>query len=187
MATSQKDCSFFIDYDEKQRTPFAEHCYEGALYAKDKDGNVRLHFTVSPEHQQAFEDHLNEIKDSCETELGVTFEISFSQQKPSTDTIAVDMQNKPFRNADGSLLFRPAGHGALLDNLNDLDADIIFIKNIDNVVPDYLKGDTVKYKKALAGLLLQLPETDFQLSGNIGPAELHGARQQVFCGGGHLP
>jgi hypothetical protein len=96
-----------------------------------------------------------------EEELNVTFEIAFSQQKPSTDTIAVDLKNEPFREPDGSLLFRPAGHGALIENLNDLNADIIFIKNIDNVVPDRLKKPTVDYKKALAGILLKHQEKLF--------------------------
>jgi hypothetical protein len=159
--TLPKGLLLFHQYEEKHRTPFEEHCVEGALYAKDHEGKVRMHFTVSPEHQQAFEAHLEEVKSRYENGFDVVFDISFSQQKPSTDTIAVDMQNAPFRNADGSLLFRPAGHGALLDNLKDLDADIIFIKNIDNVVPDYLKPETVKYKKALAGLLLNYQKKIF--------------------------
>jgi hypothetical protein len=159
--TLPKGLLLFHQYGEKRRTPFEEHCVEGALYAKDHEGKIRMHFTVSPEHQQAFDAHLKAVQASYESQFDVTFDITFSQQKPSTDTIAVDMQNKPFRNADGSLLFRPAGHGALLDNLNDLDADVIFIKNIDNVVPDYLKPETVKYKKALAGLLLNYQKRIF--------------------------
>ncbi len=151
----------FHQYNEKSRTPFEEHGVEGARYAKEKDGKVKIHFTVSPEHQKAFEAHLKEVQQAYEREFNVSYEITFSQQKPATDTIAVDMDNKPFRNEDNSLLFRPAGHGALLDNLNDLDADLIFIKNIDNVVPDYLKGETVKYKKALAGLLLNYQKRIF--------------------------
>ncbi len=86
---------------------------------------------------------------------GVDYYITFSEQKPSTDTIAADMDNQPFRD-NGKLLFRPGGHGALIENLNDLDADIIFIKNIDNVVPDRLKADTVTYKKLIAGVLVTL-------------------------------
>ena len=151
----------FHQYKEKSRTSFEEHCVEGALYAKDIEGKVQMHFTVSPEHQQAFEAHLNEIQKFYENHFQVSYKISFSQQKQATDTIAVDMQNTPFRNEDGSLLFRPGGHGALLENLNDLDADIVFIKNIDNVVPDYLKDETVKYKKALAGLLLNYQKRIF--------------------------
>ena len=140
------------------RTPFEEHLVEGALYSTNKDGDARLHFTVSPEHQHGFEKLLEEVKSTYEKELGVRFDVSFSQQKPSTDTIAVNSYNDPFRENDGSLLFRPAGHGALIENLNDLDADVIFIKNIDNVVPDRLKDTTVKYKKALAGHLLKVQE-----------------------------
>jgi hypothetical protein len=151
----------FHTYKVGARTPFEEHLVEGAHYAMDSQRIVRLHFTVSPEHQSAFEQHLNEIKKEYEEKLKVTFEVAFSQQKPSTDTIAVDLNNEPFREADGSLLFRPAGHGALIENLNDLDAEIIFIKNIDNVVPDKLKQATIDYKKALAGILIKYQEKMF--------------------------
>ena len=145
----------FHSYKNGARTPFEEHLVEGAKYATDNKGIANLHFTVSPEHQPEFEKLLNKIKENYENELGITFAISFSQQKPSTDTIAVDLKNEPFKENDGNLLFRPAGHGALIENLNDLDADIIFIKNIDNVVPDRLKQPTIDYKKALAGVLLK--------------------------------
>lgn len=151
----------FHTYDYAARTPFEEHLVEGANYAKDKDGKVQLHFTVSPEHQPVFEKLLNAIKADYEAKLGVSFEVSFSQQKPSTDTIAVGLNNEPFRETNNSLLFRPGGHGALIENLNDLDADVIFIKNIDNVVPDRLKRTTVDYKKALAGVLLKHQEKLF--------------------------
>lgn len=151
----------FHKYTNGERTPFEEHLVEGAAYAKDQQGKVRLLFTVSPEHQGGFEKLLAEVKEKYEDELDVIFEIGFSQQKPSTDTIAVDLNNEPFRENDGSLLFRPAGHGALIENLNDLDADIIFIKNIDNVVPDRLKKPTIDYKKALAGVLLKHQEKLF--------------------------
>lgn len=151
----------FHSYKNGPRTPFEEHLVEGAKYAKDNNGKVRLHFTVSPEHQDGFEALFAEVKDKYEKELDVTFDVTFSQQKPSTDTIAVDMENQPFRNDDGSLLFRPAGHGALIENLNDLNADIVFIKNIDNVVPDRLKLPTINYKKALAGVLLKYQEKLF--------------------------
>jgi hypothetical protein len=151
----------FHSYEDGARTPFEEHLVEGAKYAADKDGKASLHFTVSPEHQPGFEALLAEIKDKYEELLGVEFDVTFSQQKPSTDTIAVDLENEPFRNSDGSLLFRPGGHGALIENLNDLDADIIFIKNIDNVVPDRLKQPTIDFKKALAGVLLKHQEKVF--------------------------
>ncbi len=151
----------FHSYKNGARTPFEEHLVEGAKYSEDSNGKANLHFTVSPEHQPEFEKLLNKIKANYEKELGVKFAISFSQQKPSTDTIAVDLKNEPFRENDGSLLFRPAGHGALIENLNDLDADVIFIKNIDNVVPDRLKQPTIDYKKALAGVLLKHQEKLF--------------------------
>lgn len=151
----------FHAYGEKNRTSFEEHCVEGALYAKKNDGSISLHFTVSPEHQAKFKEHLSAIEADYESLFEARYSVSFSQQKAETDTIAVSPSNEPFRNDDGSLLFRPGGHGALLANLNELDADLIFIKNIDNVVPDYLKPETVKYKKALGGLLLKMQEKIF--------------------------
>jgi hypothetical protein len=151
----------FHSYETGARTPFEEHLVEGAKYAKNAKNTAKLHFTVSPEHQPVFEKLLAEVKGKYEDELDVEFEVTFSQQKPSTDTIAVDLDNEPFRNPDGSLLFRPGGHGALIENLNDLNADIIFIKNIDNVVPDRLKQATIDYKKGLAGVLLKHQEKLF--------------------------
>ena len=151
----------FHKYSDSERTPFDEHLCEGAQYAKDNNKVVRIHFTVSPEHQDIFESRLECIKAKYEKELDVTFEVSFSWQKPSTDIIAVSLNNDPFRENDGSLFFRPGGHGALIENLNDLDADIIFIKNVDNVVPDKLKKPTIEYKKAIAGVLLNFREKIF--------------------------
>ena len=144
----------FHRYVDGPRTPVEEHLVEGAAYA-NSDGTVRIHFTVSPEHRERFETLIEHEKADYEAWLGVTFDVSFSEQKKSTDTISVDTNNEPFRNADGgSLLFRPAGHGALIENLNDIDADLVFIKNIDNVVPDEIKEPTVTYKKVLAAVLL---------------------------------
>lgn len=143
----------FHSYGKKTRTAAEEHLVEGALYA-NRNGRVSIHFTVSPEHKSRFKKHIDEVKGVYEKEYNVKYTVSFSEQKKFTDTIAVDKKNEPFRLEDGSILFRPAGHGALLENLNDQNADVIFIKNIDNVVPDHLKGETIKYKKALAGLLL---------------------------------
>ncbi len=151
----------FHKYPEGYRTPLEEHLIEGASYSKNNDETVVIHFTVSPEHQSIFEAHVAEIKSKYEVLLGVKYQIGFSQQKPSTDTIAVLPSDELFRNDDNSLLFRPAGHGALLENMNDLNADLIFIKNIDNVIPDYLKQPTIDYKKALAGVLLSLQEQIF--------------------------
>ena len=143
----------FHRYADGPRTPVEEHLVEGAAYA-NSDGVVKIHFTVSPEHRERFEKLINEQQADYEAWLGVTFDISFSEQKKSTDTISVNVDNSPFRNADNSLLFRPAGHGALIENLNDIDADVVFIKNIDNVVPDEIKEPTITYKKVLAAVLL---------------------------------
>ncbi len=95
--------------------------------------------------------------------FGVKYNISFSEQKPSTDTIAANPDNTPFRNEDGSLLFRPGGHGALIRNLNEIDADVVFVKNIDNVVPDRLKADTVTYKQVIAGIPVTLQKKRFRI------------------------
>ncbi|MBI5220040.1 MAG: DUF4301 family protein [Bacteroidia bacterium] len=143
----------FHKYEGFSRRPIGEQMVEGALCHKLKDKTVHIHFTVSPEHKKIFKEICNKEKKFYEKDYDVTYELSYSEQKPATDMIAVDMHNKPFRNADGSLLFRPAGHGALIENLNDMDADVVFIKNIDNVVPDRMKDQTVVYKKALAGIL----------------------------------
>ncbi len=144
----------FHRYASGVRTPMEEHLVEAAHYTSMDQVPAHLHFTISPEHRSRFEALVQEVKPQYEATYGITFDISFSEQKPATDTIAVDMDNEPFREADGTLLFRPAGHGALIENLNDLDADVIFIKNIDNVVPDRLKQPTYLYKKALGALLL---------------------------------
>lgn len=146
----------FHKYPDASRTPTEEHMVEGALYCRQADDRVNLHFTVSPEHEALFTELIQERGEAIVREYGVTFSIEFSKQKSSTDRIAVDMENNPFRDENGRILFRPGGHGALLENLNDLEADIIYIKNIDNVVPDLLKQHTMKYKKALGGLLIQL-------------------------------
>lgn len=151
----------FHTYPEGSRKAMAEHLVEGALYTKDKDNQVTLHFTVSPEHRSLFEAETARVRAAIEEKYGVTFDISFSEQKPSTDTIAADADNNPFRDK-GKLLFRPGGHGALIENLNDLSADVVFIKNIDNVVPDRLKDCTVHYKKVLAGLLVNLQAQAFE-------------------------
>lgn len=124
------------------------------MYAKDSKGNVNVHFTISPHHKALFEKLVNDVKVELEKELDAHFNVSFSIQKPSTDTIAVDLENKPFRE-EGKLLFRPGGHGALIENLNDLDSDIVFVKNIDNVVPDRYKENDALHKKMLAGVLVE--------------------------------
>ena len=150
----------FHQYENESRTALEEHLVEGANYANN-EGNVKLHFTVSPEHLSHFLKLLNKVVPVYEEKFNVKYDISFSEQRRSTDTIAVNMDNTPFREKDGLLLFRPAGHGALLANLNDIIADIIFIKNIDNVVPDRIKQPTIAYKKALAGVLLKFQDRIF--------------------------
>lgn len=134
------------------RTPLQEHLAEGAQYAAGKDGTVHLHFTVSAEHVPLVEAKLEEIKAVMEHAYGVKYDISLSVQKPSTDTVASNMDGTPYRE-NGEFFFRPGGHGALIENLNDLDADVIFIKNIDNLVPDALRRPTITYKMVLGGIL----------------------------------
>ena len=151
----------FHSYENGVRTPLEEHLVEGALYAAGKTGQVNVHFTVSTEHRELFKQLVDEKVAEYAQKYGIEYKVSFSEQKPSTDTIAADMENKPFRD-NGKLLFRPGGHGALIENLNDLDADIVFIKNIDNVVPDRLKDETVTYKKLIAGVLVTLQKKAFE-------------------------
>lgn len=151
----------FHSYSDGARKAVEEHLVEGALYGA-ANGVVRLHFTVSPEHEGAFRALLAERTAKYEALFGVKYDISFSQQKSSTDTIAVNPDNTPFRTDSGDLLFRPAGHGALIENLNEIEASIIFVKNIDNVTTDALRADTVLYKKALAGLLLDVQKQAFE-------------------------
>jgi len=151
----------FHAYPEGARTPFEEHLVEAASVVKRADGLCRLSFTVSPEHLGGFESLLERIRATYEGALGVAFDVTFSTQKPSTDTLAVDGSNRPFRDDDGTLLFRPAGHGALLDNLADLDADLVWIKNIDNLVPDRLKAPTFRWGRALVGRVVRLQRRIF--------------------------
>ena len=155
-----KGMLLFHRYPEGARTPMEEHLVEGALYAASA-GEANVHFTVSHEHMQFFEQKVADKKDGYAEKFGVKYNISFSEQKPSTDTVAANPDNTPFRNEDGSLLFRPGGHGALIENLNEIDADVIFIKNIDNVVPDRLKPETVEYKQLIAGVLVTLQKRAF--------------------------
>ena len=152
----------FHAYKEGARKPVEEHLVEAALYASNGE-RAAIHFTVSPEHKAGFLALLDERQGHYEKKYGIKYDVSFSEQSPATDTIAVNPDNTPFRNEDGSLLFRPAGHGALIANLDRLDADIIFVKNIDNVTTDERKGDTITYKRVLAGELLRLQERSFEL------------------------
>ena len=151
----------FHRYGDEVRKAVEEHLVEGAQYAA-AGGEVKIHFTVSPEHLTRFEALLAEKIPGYESRFGVKYRISFSVQDPSTDTLAVNPDCTPFRRADGRLLFRPAGHGARIGNLGKIDADIVFVKNIDNVTTDARRSDTVLYKKALAGVLLALQERIFE-------------------------
>ncbi len=151
----------FHQYQGNSRTAFEEHLVEAASYAGTPGNRCRVHFTVAEEHQEKFQTVLADIKRLYEKKLGVFYEIDFSLQQKKTDTIAVDLHNEPFRREDGRLLFRPGGHGALIENLKNLSGDIIFIKNIDNVVPDRLKRATNTWKKILGGLFIQLQSLTF--------------------------
>ncbi len=152
----------FHAYTDANRCPAEEHLVEGIQYGKGKNQQVHIHFTVSPEHEEGFVKEINQHLPRLQKSTGLVFRVSYSHQKKSTDTIAVDEANEPFLEDDGSLLFRPAGHGALLENLNEVNGDLIFIKNIDNVVPDRLKPLTKSYKMALGGLLLEVQARVFE-------------------------
>lgn len=147
--------------DKKVRTAAMEHLIEGALYTKNRDGQIYLHFTVSSEHMEMFKSHLDRVRLRVEEQLGVLCNYTLSIQSPSTDTLALNEEGAPFRTKEGKLLLRPGGHGALIHNLNAIEADVIFIKNIDNVIPDHLKGNTILYKKLLGGVLVVVRERIF--------------------------
>ena len=155
-----KGLLLFHNYSEGPRTPMEEHLVEGALYAAS-NGEAHVHFTVSHEHMELFKQKVAQKADFYAQKYGIKYDITFSEQKPSTDTIAANPDGTPFRNSDGSLLFRPGGHGALIENLNEIEADVIFVKNIDNVVPDRLKPDTVEWKQVIAGVLVTLQKRAF--------------------------
>ncbi len=157
----------FHSYADGSRTPVEEQLTEGAQTAANGDGVVNLHFTVSSNHRKLFEDKLAEVIPATEKRTGKKFNVSLSEQKPSTDTIAVNPDNTPFEE-NGHLLFRPGGHGALIANLNDIDSAVVFIKNIDNVVPDSLRGITVEYKEVLGGYLMQLRDQVEQYLTDLG-------------------
>lgn len=140
----------------QRRSSFEEHVREAAEYCMSREGALRLHLTVSPDHLDGFQTEAARIIPKIEKETGLIIDVSFSFQKSETDTIAVDPDNEPFRNPDGSLIFRPGGHGALIQNLDGLNSDILFISNIDNVAPDWQKPIRVAYKEVLGGILLEI-------------------------------
>ena len=146
----------FHAYPDRNRTSLEEHLVEATMYVQDKNRICRIHITVSEEYRSDVEDYISSIKEYYEIKYNVKFEIFLSIQFPSTNTIAADMEGNPFRDETGKLMFRPGGHGALLKNLSDIEADIIFVKNIDNIVPDRLKPETVLHKKILGGYLVKL-------------------------------
>jgi hypothetical protein len=145
----------FHKYKNEARTAFEEHFFEAALYLKDNEGKIKIHFTVSPEHRKLFELLSGSLIDKYLELQNIQFNVEFSEQKPSTDTLAVDMENSPFNQEHGMLLFRPGGHGALLDNMQDLNEKMVFVGNIDNVAPDRLKAIRIRYKELLAGILIE--------------------------------
>jgi len=155
-AALPKGLLLFHRYADGPRTSFEEHLVEAADVVRDEAGAAQLHFTISPEHGSAFERHARAACRSHGERLGTRFKVSFSTQDPATDTLAVDEDNRPFRREDGSLLFRPGGHGALLANVSGLGGDLVLVKNIDNVVPDDRKAPTLLWKRLLAGLLVRL-------------------------------
>lgn len=183
----------FHSYPDGARTPVEEHLAEGALYAKNGDGKAYVHFTVSHDHLPLFKALLNEKQESLSNKFETEFEVTFSEQKPSTDTVAVTPEGDLFRTDDGKILFRPGGHGSLLENLNDLDADVVFLKNIDNVVPDALKKEITEEKEILAGLLVTVQEEIFGYlkkldAGNVSHEDLLEMKkyieERLWC---HLP
>lgn len=159
--------------DGERRSAIAEHLVEGQAYARGDDGIVNVEFTVSPAHKELFGQVFDEVRGEYEKRFGVRYCMRLSTQDPSTDTIAVDMEGKPFLKEDGSVLKRPAGHGALIYNLNAVPEELVFIKNIDNVAQERFLAETSRYKRALAGCALMLRDRIFAymraLESNPGP------------------
>ena len=184
--TLPKALILFHRYPDRNRTAFEEHLAEGALYAAGAGSEVCIHFTVSAEHREQFERLAAETVPFYEARFGVKYRIGYSCQKPSTDTLAVNPDDTPLRDGQGRLLFRPAGHGALIENLNEIDADLVFIKTVDNVAPDRLKSDTVIYKEMLAGLLLDLQRQAFGYLRRLDAGERVSAEEMASFVSGRL-
>jgi hypothetical protein len=172
-AAQPKGLLAFHRYPDGARTPFEEHLAEAARTARDRHGVARLHLTVSPQHRAGFLGLLERIRAAAERRLDARFEVGTSEQKPSTDTVAIDRDGRPVRDDEGHLLFRPGGHGSLIENLNDLGADLVYVKNIDNVVPDDRREPIVRWRQALAGVLVEatkrIAETQARLAGGPVP------------------
>jgi nicotinamide riboside kinase len=160
----------FHKYPTHVATPIEEHLYECGFYAASNNQS-NLHLTVSENHQEQFEEIIEKVKEKIESKSNTNIEVSYSYQKKETDTIAVDVKNKPFRNEKGMLVFRPGGHGALIENLNVIDADIVFIKNIDNVIQNNIQQISF-YKKALAGILVELQHQIFEYLNELDTQEI---------------
>jgi len=180
----------FHSYPKEKRTPLEEHLVEAVQYVKDKSHLCRIHFTVSEEHEQESRNYFMAVKEKYEKKYGVRFDIDFSTQRSHTNTLAVDLENEPFRDAKGNLLFRPSGHGALLENLNRLKGDLVFIKNIDNVVVEKVMGTTVHWKKVLGGYLASIQKEIFKhlkklKSKSVSARELRAAAEFVHKGLGY--
>ena len=166
----------FHKYGDGNRTPVEEHLVEAALYAAS-DGKADVHFTVSTEHKELFKALVDEVRAKYAAGYGIEYNVSFSEQKPSTDTMAANMDNTPFRDGE-KLLFRPGGHGALIENLNDLDSEVVFVKNIDNVVPDSLKPCTTQWKQIIAGILVMAQKKAFAYLEKLESGKYSGADLQ---------
>ena len=166
----------FHRYGEYSRTAIEEHLVEAAHYTKADEDVATIHFTLSPEHIDKFNDHISNVRPIYEHLFKLKYNITYSIQKAATDTVAVDLNNDFFRDTDGKILFRPGGHGALIENLNDLKADIIFIKNIDNIVPDKFKEKTCLYKKVIGGYLISLQQKTFEYLGILEKAKFDEAK-----------
>jgi len=157
--------------DGEARTAFAEHLVEAQDYMRNADGTANLVVTISPEHQELFEEALAQVKEKYEKEYGISYAVTFTYQDKATDTVAVDPDNNPFRKDDGSLLFRPAGHGALIHNLNKVEDELVSIKNIDNVANERLLGITARYKKVLLGKCIELRDQIYGFLGELDAIE----------------
>ena len=168
----------FHSVDNQYRTPLQEHLIEASGYLKDQNDRVNIHFTVSPEHRLQFENLVKQLSDPIR-ELQTEPVVGFSEQKPETDTLAVKKDNKPFVTKNGSLLFRPGGHGALLENLHDLNQTVVFIGNIDNVAPNKLKPLRIRFKKLLGGVLLQRTKEIHTLLKSLDNGLSDAVREQV--------